>query len=309
MTKQAQQDFPDAGWEIRSRSKASPQLERSVDRFTQFLTLVGLTTLLVGGVGVANAVASHLARKRDVIGTMKALGATSGDVFAVYCTETLLVALFATLIGALLGALLPFAIVWGFGGIIPLPVAPSLHPTVLALAIVYGLLTALAFALWPLGRAHDISVTMLFRDQIAAERNWPRRRYVIATAAIAALLAALAVVTSYDRRVAVYFVIAAALVFLLLRLIAQGDHGAGAPRAAFALDRAAARHRQYPPPRRADAERGAVARPGPRPPRHRDRDRRQSAPRIRRRASRTRALVLLHRRAGGRCRALRHVRA
>ncbi len=218
---QAQQDFPDAGWDIRTRSKASPQLERSVDRFTQFLTLVGLTTLLVGGVGVANAVASHLARKRDVIGTMKALGATSGDVFAIYCSETLLVALFATLIGAALGAILPFAIAWGLGSIIPLPVAPALHPAVLALSIAYGLLTALAFALWPLGRAHDISVTMLFRDQIAAERNWPRRRYVVATAAIAALLAALAVVTSYDPRVAVYFVIAAALVFLLLRLIAQ----------------------------------------------------------------------------------------
>ncbi|MGB6756732.1 MAG: FtsX-like permease family protein, partial [Xanthobacteraceae bacterium] len=221
LQKQVQQDLPDAGWDIRTRSKPSPQLERSVDRFTQFLTLVGLTTLLVGGVGVANAVASHLARKRDVIGTMKALGATSGDVFAVYCSETLLVALFATLIGAALGAMLPFAIAWGFGDIIPLPVVPALHPAVLALSIAYGLLTALAFALWPLGRAHDISVTMLFRDQIAAERNWPRRRYVVATAAIAALLAALAVVTSYDPRVAVYFVVAAGLVFLLLRLIGQ----------------------------------------------------------------------------------------
>jgi putative ABC transport system permease protein len=221
LEQQARQEFPDAGWDMRTRNKASPQLERSVDRFTQFLTLVGLTTLLIGGVGVANAVASHLARKRDVIGTMKALGATSGDVFAIYCSETLLVALFATLIGAAFGALLPFAIAWGFGSIIPLPVAPSLHPTVLALSIAYGVLTALAFALWPLGRAHDISVTMLFRDQIAAERNWPRRRYVVATAAIAALLAALAVVTSYDPRVAVYFVIAAALVFLMLRLIAQ----------------------------------------------------------------------------------------
>ena len=47
-----------------------------------FSTLVGLTTLLVGGVGVANAVASHLARKRDAIATMKALGATGGGVFA-----------------------------------------------------------------------------------------------------------------------------------------------------------------------------------------------------------------------------------
>ena len=54
----------------------------------------------------------------------------------------------------------------------------------LALSIAYGLLTALAFALWPLGRAHDISVSSLFRDQIAAERIWPRLRYVVATALI-----------------------------------------------------------------------------------------------------------------------------
>jgi len=219
--KRAQAQFPDSGWEIRTRSKASPQLERNVERFTQFLTLVGLATLLVGGVGVANAVASHLARKRDVIGTMKALGATGGDVFAVYCAEIMLVALFATVIGAALGAVLPFAIAYVFGALIPLPVAPALHPEVLALAITYGLLTALAFALWPLGRAHDISVSMLFRDAIAAERRWPRRRYVVAAAAIVALLAALAILTTYDHRIAAIFVAAAAVVFLLLRLVAM----------------------------------------------------------------------------------------
>jgi len=219
--KQAQAEFPDAGWEIRTRSKASPQLERNVERFSQFLTLVGLTTLLIGGVGVANAVASHLARKRDVIGTMKALGATGGGVFAIYCTEIMLVALFATLIGSALGAALPFSISWAFGAVIPFPVAPALHPDVLALAIVYGLLTALAFALWPLGRAHDISVSMLFRDQIAAERRWPRWRYVGAAASIVVVLAALAIATTYDHRIAAIFVASAAAVFLILRLVAM----------------------------------------------------------------------------------------
>jgi putative ABC transport system permease protein len=221
LQKQAQAAFPDAGWEIRTRNKASPQLERSVERFTQFLTLVGLTTLLVGGVGVANAVASHLARKRDVIGTMKALGATGTGVFAVYCTEIVLVAFAATLIGAALGAALPFAIVYVFGALIPLPVAPALHLPVLALSIAYGLLTALAFALWPLGRAHDTSVSRLFRDQIAAERPWPRLRYVASSATIVAVLAVLALLTTYDRRVAAYFLVAAAVVFVLLRLIAM----------------------------------------------------------------------------------------
>ena len=218
--KQAETEFPDAGWEIRTRSKASPQLERNVERFSQFLTLVGLTTLLVGGVGVANAVASHLARKRDAIATMKALGATGGGVFAVYCAEIMLVALLATVLGAGLGAALPFIIAQAFAAVIPLPVAPALHPPVLVLSIAYGLLTALAFALWPLGRAHDISVSMLFRDGIAAERAWPRRRYVIAAAAIVALLATLAVLTTYDRTVAAIFVAAAAVIFLLLRLVA-----------------------------------------------------------------------------------------
>ena len=67
---------PQAGWDIRTRSNASPQLERNVERFTQFLTIVGLTALLVGGVGVGNAVKSHLDRRRDTIATMKALGAS-----------------------------------------------------------------------------------------------------------------------------------------------------------------------------------------------------------------------------------------
>src|SRR3954468_17331109 len=54
----ARSALPEAGWEIRSRGNASPQLERTINRFTQFLTLVGLAALLVGGVGVANAVKS-----------------------------------------------------------------------------------------------------------------------------------------------------------------------------------------------------------------------------------------------------------
>src|SRR5579862_3222477 len=218
--KEAQSAFPDAGWEIRTRDKASPQLERSVERFSQFLTLVALTTLLVGGVGVANAVAAHLARKRDAIGTMKALGASGADIFAIYCVQILAVAFVATAIGAVIGAALPFAISLWFGAIIPLPVTPSLHPSVLVLSICYGLLTALAFALWPLGRAHDISVSMLFRDQIAAERAWPRPRYVIATALVVAVFAVLATFTTYDHRIAGIFIAAAAGIFLVLRIVA-----------------------------------------------------------------------------------------
>ena len=221
VVEQAKTQLPDAGWEIRTRTNASPALQRTIERFTQFLTLVGLTALLVGGVGVANAVKSHLDRKRDVIGTLKAVGATGGEVFAIYLVQILLVALFASIIGAALGATLPFLIAWAFATVIPLPIAPTLHPGTLALSIVYGLFTALAFALWPLARAHDVSVATLFRDLFTAERRWPQRRYVVATALVVAALAALAILLAYDRRVAAIFVASAAVVFLALRFVAM----------------------------------------------------------------------------------------
>ena len=103
--------LPEAGWEIRSRSNASPQLERTISRFTQFLTLVGLAALLVGGVGVANAVKSHIDRRRDVIATFKALGATGRDVFTIYLTQVVVLAGIGSVIGLAAGAALPFIIV------------------------------------------------------------------------------------------------------------------------------------------------------------------------------------------------------
>src|SRR5262249_16827489 len=112
--------------------------------------------------------------------TLKTLGATGGRVFAIYLVQVMALAFIGALIGATLGAGLPFAIVALFGAIIPLPIAPALHAGEIALALVYGLLTALTFALWPFGRAHDVPVSALFRDAVAPERKLPRKRYVIA---------------------------------------------------------------------------------------------------------------------------------
>jgi putative ABC transport system permease protein len=216
----AEKKFPEAGWEIRSRDNASPQLERNIERFTQFLTLVGLTALLVGGVGVANAVRSHLDRRRDTIATMKSLGASGSRVFAIYLVQVMAIAAIGTVIGLVIGAALPFAIDWAFGAILPLPIAPALQPYELALAALFGLLTALAFAVWPLGRAHDIPVSALFRDAVAGVRRWPRKPYIAGATAVTLLLAGLAIALAYDKRIAAIFVAAAAVTFVMLRAVA-----------------------------------------------------------------------------------------
>ncbi len=218
----ARHALPQAGWEIRSRDNASPQLERTINRFTQFLTLVGLAALLVGGVGVANAIKSHIDRRREVIAAFKALGATSRDVFSIYLTQVLVLAGIGSSLGLLAGAALPFVIVDLFGKLLPLPVEPALHVDQLALSLVYGLLTALAFGLWPLARVHDVPVAALFRETVASAWHRPRWRYLAWMALVLALLVGAVIGFAYDKRVATIFVLSAIGVFILLRGISAG---------------------------------------------------------------------------------------
>ncbi len=219
---EAETKFPAAGWRIATRDDASPGLKRNVERFAQFLTLVGLTALVVGGVGVTNAVKAYVDRRRDSIATFKALGAPGGFVVGVYLLQILAITLVGIVIGLALGLLVPL-----FGGdllanALDLPIEIGVYPTELALAALYGILTALAFAIWALGRAHDVPVSALFRDRVAPERRWPRTSYRVATAVAVLALAALAVVTAYDRFIAVLFVASISAIFALLTAVAIG---------------------------------------------------------------------------------------
>ncbi|HXM30772.1 MAG TPA: FtsX-like permease family protein, partial [Xanthobacteraceae bacterium] len=104
--------------------------------------------------------------------------------------------------------------------VLPLPFVPSVQPAALLLALLYGALITLAFVLWPLGRAHDVAVSALFRDRIEPSGTWPRRRYIVLTAIAIAALAGLAIEAAEDRRIALIYVVASAAVFVVLRLLA-----------------------------------------------------------------------------------------
>jgi putative ABC transport system permease protein len=216
------EEFPQAGWSIRDRTNAAPALSGNVERFSQFLTLVGLTALVVGGVGVANAVRAYLDAKRGVIATFKSLGASGRFVFTVYLVQILVVAGIGILAGLVLGALMPPVAGVLLSSVLPVPTAGGLYPGALALAAVFGVLVTLAFALMPLGRARDIPATALFREMGFDAHGFPRPVYVVGSLALAATLAGLAVATSEDRRIALIFVGAALFAFLVLRLVGIG---------------------------------------------------------------------------------------
>jgi putative ABC transport system permease protein len=213
--------FPQAGWRIRSFGDASPALQTLLDRVTVFLTLVGLTTLLVGGVGVGNAVESYLATKIETIATLKCLGASRGLVFTTYMMQVLVLAVLGIAAGLIVGAVAPFAAIPLLPAALPVEARIGFYPTPLLLAALYGLLATLAFAAWPIGAACEIRAASLFRNLIAPENTRPGWMPGLIAAGALLALAATAVITAPDRTIAWWFIGGAAGAMLVFRLAAQ----------------------------------------------------------------------------------------
>jgi putative ABC transport system permease protein len=214
--------FPEAGWSIRDRTSAAPSLASNVERFSQFLTLVGLTALVVGGVGVANAVRAYLDSKRAVIATFKSLGASGRFVFVVYLVQILLIAAIGILVGLAIAAAMPFLAVAFLSTLLPMPATGGIYPAALSIGALFGFMVTVAFALLPLGRARDVPATALFREMGFEGRGLPRFVYVAAAGAIAIALAAFSIWWSTDRFIAAIFIGAMVFSFAVLRLVSLG---------------------------------------------------------------------------------------
>ena len=217
---QTDEKFPDSGFRIATSDNAAPALNANIKRFSEFLTLVGLTALIVGGVGVANAVRAYLDAKRGVIATFKCLGAPASTVTLIYLFQIMMIAVIGIVIGLALGALAPIIANRFLAGLLPVDTSITFYPGALALAAAFGILTAIAFAILPLGRARDVPATALFREQGFEPAGWPPLVYMATATVIFLALGGLAIVTSNDWRLAAYFLGGVVGAFIVLRGVA-----------------------------------------------------------------------------------------
>jgi len=210
--------YPNRGLRIRDTHDAAPGVTRFLDQTSLFLTLVGLTSLLVGGIGVANGIRAWLDARSRTIATLRCLGAPAATVFAVCLIQVMALAALGIGLGLAAGALLPIAGAWLLADLLPVPPVAGIYPAALALAALYGLLTAFAFALWPLGRASQIPGAALFREVMPERRPaWP---IMLATLTAIAALVAVTIATAPDRRMAYWFCVASLATLALFRLSA-----------------------------------------------------------------------------------------
>lgn len=210
------------GWRGRSYYNAAPGIKRSIDQTTLFLTLIGLSTLLIGGVGISNAVRGWLDGRLPTLATLKSLGATRTLVLRVYLLQILAIATVGIAIGLALGAGLAQVGTALLTAELSLSNKGGLAVMPLALAAAFGYLTVFCFTLWPLGRAAEVSPRDLFRDRIAPAAGRPRLVIIILTVIAAELLALLAIGTATDQRLAVWFIVAALGSFIVFYLYALG---------------------------------------------------------------------------------------
>ena len=132
------------------------------------------------------------------------------------------VAVLATLLGAGLGAALPFAALWFYGSALPVPPSVGLYPVPLLLALAFGLLSAVAFATPPLSRARAVPPASLLRDMVAPTRVEGQNLYRAISLGAAAGVAGLTLLVAPSPVFAAQFLVGAVAALGLLRLLAEG---------------------------------------------------------------------------------------
>lgn len=212
--------FPNSGWDARTRANVSPQLSRNIARFTQFMSLIGIVSLIVGGVGVSAAVAAFVDRKRESIAILKAVGAGGGTIFLLILVEMAAIAVLGAAVGAAVGAAAPYILALLAGPLLSLPFTPVLSGSAIATGAAIGLLSALAFIIAPAGRAHDTPVAALFRLAAAVEPAPLRRIYAAGAGLALGALIALVYALAADKRIALMAVGAVFASAIVLRAVA-----------------------------------------------------------------------------------------
>jgi putative ABC transport system permease protein len=210
--------YPNAGFDFRTRDRASPGADRFVTRMSDFLTLVGLAALVIAGIGIAGGVSSYLDQRRASIATLKVLGASSRDIVRIYALQIAVAAIVGSALGLAVGVLVTPLLGMALQGLLPVEGGFVIEPAPLLLAGTYGVLVAFASA--PLLRARAFPAMALMRSRIVPLAR--DRRALMATAAGLVAICALALFTTGQAWLTASFLAGAGLALIALASLGLG---------------------------------------------------------------------------------------
>ncbi|HKG90290.1 MAG TPA: FtsX-like permease family protein, partial [Gemmatimonadaceae bacterium] len=209
---------------VRARTVAQNEasMTQGIEELSDFLGIVGLIALLLGGVGVASGVNAFVTRKIDTVAVLRCLGATSGQVLGIYVLQAAAMGLLGAALGAALGVAVQFALPTAVNDFLPVDVSVRLEPGAITAGLLVGVWVAMVFAMRPLLALRTVSPLQALRREagaavgIGAWRDLPLLLVNLALAGSVVLLAATRAETMKDA-----FVLSAGIAVVLLVLWAS----------------------------------------------------------------------------------------
>jgi putative ABC transport system permease protein len=175
------------GERLREVDESSRQLNSAIDRASRFLNLASLASVLLAAVAVAMGARRYATRHIDTVALMKCMGASQAFVLAISIIELSLLAVFAVAVGAVLGFLAQSGLAWLLRDLIRTELPPaSLAPLPIALVTVLAML--IGFALPPLLQLKSTPPARVLRKSVSAPPLRYGSSYVLALAALFAIL-------------------------------------------------------------------------------------------------------------------------
>jgi len=205
----------------RSYRASDDQIGRDFDRAEDYLSLVGLVIVILGGIAVSSVIRVFILQKIKSIAVLKCVGATTRRIIAVYVLQVMAL--------GLAGSLLGVAIARAAVGAIPLALRSStsiladasygISWSAAAQGIGIGVLVSLLFSIVPLMQVRFIKPSLLLREESKpVRRDWIQIGVAIL---VSGALVALAAWQAASIRVGLVVCVGFAVLAFVLNLAGQ----------------------------------------------------------------------------------------
>ena len=212
---------------LRTVQEEENNVNRWLGRLDRYLRLVALMALLMAGLALASAVHVFVQGRMETLAVLRCLGASGGQLFAVFLVELAVLGAVGSLVGVGLGVPLTALLPRVLAGLLPLAVSsrPSVGAATAALAC--GLSVALVAGLQPLLAVRRVSPLAVFRRPYEPANRVPLDAVRVGAALVAAAsLALIAVAEARDVATGLAFAASIGVVAGGLALAAWGLRGA-----------------------------------------------------------------------------------
>ncbi len=175
------------GLGVRTAAQASSSSARIYQRVGDFLGMIALAALLLGGIGVASLVRGYLAEQRDTVAILQVLGATPRRVIAIFLWQSAMIGAVGGVIGAIAGAVLENLLMLLGRNFLPVAGDVGIDLPAMAWGIILGLGVSVGFAAIALAGVHGMRPAVILRDE-RADNGGRWRTAVLMTLLLAAVM-------------------------------------------------------------------------------------------------------------------------